>query len=132
MSVAVEAAIVLPAVMLLVGLIILLAGQALMQQQVDSTAYQAARAASLETTPEAARRAANQVAIAELSSFGISCKDPVIDVDASGLNAPVGSTAQVQVTVRCTAHFPISLPGFPSHKAIHAHGSSPVDTYRGR
>lgn len=132
MSVAVEAALVLPVAMLLVGLVIILAGLALVQQAVDAAAYRAARAASLERSVRVAEEAAYAAAEAELSSSRIRCTNPTVSVDASGLGSPRGSVASVEVSVSCTAQFPVSLPGLPAQRRVSATGNSPVDTYRGR
>ena len=72
-SVAVEAALVLPVAMLLVGLVIVMAGHALAQQAVTAAATRAARAASLERSQASAERAAQDAAVTELGNSRITC-----------------------------------------------------------
>ena len=125
---AVEAALVLPVAMLFVGLVIVMAGQALAQQAVTAAATRAARVASLESSQASARNAA----VAELGSSHITCTDTQVAVDARGLASPPGTVASVTVRIVCQANFPVSLPGFPAHRSLVGEGVSPVDTYRGR
>lgn len=132
LSEAVEAAIVLPAAMLLVGLVIVGAGHALAQQSVTAAANRAARAASLARTPAEAERAAREAAHTELGSSAVTCSDTTLAVDTSSLSAPLGTPASVTATVSCRARFPVALPGLPASRLLSAEGKSPVDTYRSR
>ncbi|BCR81056.1 MAG: pilus assembly protein [Propionibacterium sp.] len=129
---AVEAALVLPVAMLFVGLVIVMAGQALAQQAVTAAATRAARVASLESSQASAELAARNAAVAELGSSHITCTDTQVAVDARGLASPPGTVASVTVRIVCQANFPVSLPGFPAHRSLVGEGVSPVDTYRGR
>lgn len=129
---ALEAAIILPATILLVALVIFLARDALAQQAVGAAASQAARAASLERSPHAARTSAQSVAAAALSDANITCREQSVVVDAAGLRAPLGTPSTVSVSVTCVVSYDLSLPGFPRHKRVSETRTSPVDTYRGR
>lgn len=132
LATAVEAAIVLPVMMLLVGLVVVLAGRALAQQAVSEAAFAAARAASLERTAGAADRAARDMAQVDLGSSRVTCESITVGVDASGLAAPRGAEAFVEASVSCVAVFPVSLPGLPERATLVGHGRSPVDTFRSR
>lgn len=132
MAVAVEAALVIPALVLFVGLVIVLAQGMLIDQAVGAAASQAARAASLERTPADARSAAQSVAAASLADTRANCLTSSVDVDAAGLAAPLGTPGRVEVVVTCTINHEVGLPGFPATRTITASATSPVDTYRGR
>lgn len=132
MMVAVETAIILPALLLIVGLLVVLASQALTGMAVSSAAAQAARAASIERDPASAASAAQSVARASLAESGIACLATSVDVDAGGLRAALGSPAHVSVTVSCEVDFGVGLPGMPPSKVFTTTKTSPVDTYRSR
>ncbi|MBB1510970.1 TadE/TadG family type IV pilus assembly protein [Tessaracoccus sp. MC1756] len=132
MMVAVETAIILPALLLIVGLLVVLASQALTGMAVSSAAAQAARAASIEREPASAASAAQSVAGASLAESGIACLATSVDVDAGGLRAALGSSTHVSVTVSCEVDFGVGLPGMPLSKVVTATKTSPVDTYRSR
>lgn len=129
---AVEAAIILPALVLVVGLVIVLARDALAQQAVASAAQQAARAVSVERTSSDGIAAARMVAASSLADAGVECASSSVTVDATGLGASLGSQARVSVTVSCDVAYGVSLPGFRSTRSIVETRSSPVDTYRSR
>lgn len=130
--VGVEAAVVLPALLLLVGLLVVLATMVLADQAVSGAAAQAARAASSERDVGRAVASAKDVASLTLAESGVDCLDTSVAVDAGGLKAPVGTPSKVTVTVTCRATFGVSFPGFPQSRVVEAVASSPVDTYRTR
>lgn len=132
MAVSVEAAIVIPALILFVGLVVILARDALAQQAVGAAAAQAARSASIERTVGDARDSATETAHTALSDGAVTCTEQSVSVDARGLTAPLGSAARVSVTVACTVAHDFGFPGFPSEHTIVQTRESPVDTYRGR
>ena len=95
---------------------------------VDSAAQQAARAASLARTPQAASAQAQQVAQAALAGQSVSCNPAVITPD-TGDFVPGG---EVTVTVTCTARLSdLSLLHVPGTETITATFTAPIDTYRG-
>lgn len=130
--VGVEAAVVLPVMLLFVGLVIVLANLAIADQMVTNAASQAARAASIERNTSTAVSAARSAATEALREAGVECARTSIDVNAAGLHAPVGTPATVSVTVTCQATFGVSLPGFPKSRETRATATSPVDVYRTR
>lgn len=131
-AVAIEAAIILPVLVLFVGLVIVLARDALVQQAVGAAASQAARAASLERSALTAGSSAESVATAALVDMGVSCQERRVTVDAAGLRSPLGTPASVSATVTCVVAYDVTLPGFPQQRRISETRTSPVDTYRGR
>lgn len=95
---------------------------------VDSAAQQAARAASLARTPQAASAQATQVAQAALAGQSVSC-DPAVITPDTGDFVPGG---EVTVTVTCTVHLSdLSLLHVPGSETITATFTAPIDTYRG-
>jgi len=95
---------------------------------VDSAAQQAARAASLARTPQAASAQAQQVAQAALAGQSVSC-DPAVITPDTGDFVPGGEvTVQVTCTVRLAD---LSLLHVPGSETITATFTAPVDTYRG-
>ncbi len=130
--VALEAAVILPAMILMVALVIVLAKDALAQQAIGAAASQAARAASLERSPHLARSAAESMVGNALLDAGIACRERSVTVDVAGLRAPAGTPSTVSVSVVCVIAFDVSLPGFPRTHRVSETRSSPVDTYRGR
>ena len=95
---------------------------------VDSAAQQAARAASLARTPQAASAQATQVAQAALAGQPVTCDPAVITPDLSDFTP--GGEVTVQVT--CTVHLSdLSLLRIPGSETITAAFTAPVDTYRG-
>lgn len=129
---AVEAAVILPVLVLFVALVIVLARDALTQQAIGAAASQAARAASLERSTTSARTSAESAAGFALGDAGVSCAQQSVAVDASGLRAPLGTPSSVSVTVTCVVSYGVALPGFPHQRRWSETRTSPVDTYRGR
>ena len=129
---AIEATIIIPALILFVALVIVLARDTLALQAVGAAASQAARAASLERSPGNARAAATSTADSALIDAGVSCNRQQITVDTSALSAPPGVPSAVSVTVTCVVVHDVALPGFPRERMVQETRTSPVDTYRGR
>lgn len=131
-AVAIEATLIIPALVLFVALVVVLARDALTDQTVGGAASQAARAASLERSPAQARAAANSAADSTLLNAGIVCVESGVQTDVSGLSAPPGQPSIISVTVSCVIHHDVSLPGFPQTRRVTQTRTSPIDTYRGR
>ena len=131
-SVALEAAILTPAV-LMVGLVVIAAGRvAHARDEVQIVAAQAARAASLSRTLPAARAAASTEAQTALRSEGTSCAAMRVQVSGD-FATPVGTPASVRVMVICrVALSTAAFPGLPGSKTLTASSVAPLDAYRGR
>ncbi len=88
----------------------------------------AARAASLAPTPDAASRAARDTALADLQGAGLECRQPQISTDTRNFT-PGG---QVTVDVRCTLDLSaLVVAGLPGQTALTASSTAPLDTYSG-
>lgn len=131
-SPAIEATLVIPAMVVLVGLVILLARGMIADQTVAAAASQAARAASIERSVASAESAALVALDSSLADAGTSCVERSVSVDASGLSAPIGVPASVRVHLTCRLEVGVTLPGLPATRTVSATGTSPVDTHRSR
>lgn len=95
--------------------------------RLDSTAHQAARAASIERSAAGADRAAGDLAGAALGSAGPSCAEFSVATDTSDFRA--GGT--VSVTVSCSVDLAGGLLlGVPGRVDVTATATEPVDAFR--
>jgi len=129
-SITLEACVILPALLLLGGLIFSAGRIALARQAVEQAAWEAAREASIARTAEAARFVAVNRATELLRQLG--CQ-PAVTVDLAGFSRPVGQAAEVSAAVACTVELSaLAVPGLPGQLTLHALASSPLDRYRER
>lgn len=127
-SVAVETAVVAPALVALLLLVVFAGRVAQAEGDVRRAASEAARAASLRQHAEDAEAEAKTVAAANLSASGVACGTLETDVDTTDF-APGGT---VTVTVRCTASMrDVSMLGVPGSRTFVAESVEVVDRYRG-
>ncbi|MFF4317081.1 TadE/TadG family type IV pilus assembly protein [Streptomyces sp. NPDC001507] len=132
-SAAVEAAIVLPA--LIMFLCMALAGGRIVTSgaKIDAAAEDAAREASIHRTAAAAQSAARAAAAESLTDQGITCASSRVSINTSGLSVPVGQIGTVTATVVCTVDLSdLLLPGVPGAKTLTSTATSVVDQYRQR
>ena len=101
-------------------------GQA--ENDVRSAAHEAARAATLEGTPEAADARARDVVASNLAASGIACAGGITtDVDVSNF-VPGG---WVTVTVTCNASISdVASLNLPGSRTFTASASEVIDVYR--
>lgn len=132
-SAAIEVVMLAPVLTLLVLAIVFGGRVALARQAVQAAAADAARAASIARSSEAAETNAHTVGQASVANQQLTCTDLRVDVDTSGFRVPPGLPADVQVSVSCDlAIADLALPGLPGTITVNADVSSPLDTYRGR
>ncbi|MFI1768951.1 TadE/TadG family type IV pilus assembly protein [Streptomyces sp. NPDC020800] len=132
-SAAIEAAIVLPCLIMFICLAI--AGGRIVTSgaKIDSAAEDAAREASIHRTAASAQSAAQTAAAESLDDQGIRCASTSVRINTSGLSVPVGQVATVTATVTCTVSLSdLLLPGVPGAKTLTATATSVVDQYRMR
>ncbi|MFF7145724.1 TadE/TadG family type IV pilus assembly protein [Streptomyces sp. SID2888] len=132
-SAAIEAAIVLPA--LIMFLCLAIAGGRIVTSgaKIDSAAEDAAREASIHRTAAAAQSAARSAAAESLDDQGIKCASASVSINTGGLSVPVGQVGTVTVTVTCTVNLSdLLLPGVPGAKTLTSTATSVVDQYRQR
>lgn len=126
-SVAVEVAVIAPAFLFLMLLVVFAGKVAEANGNVERAASDAARAASLRRHPEDATSDAQHTAAANLSAAGVPCLDLTTTVDTSDFR-PGGT---VTVTVRCEASMAdVTLLGVPGRRTFTAEAVEVVDTYR--
>lgn len=132
-SSSVELALLVPALMVMLGL--LMAGGRLWfdRTTVAEAAQTTARAASLARTAGQAVAAGVSAGRQSLDTAGLHCARPAVSVDTGAFALPVGRPGAVTSTVSCAVPFgDILLPGMPGSITIVAHGTSALDTYRSR
>lgn len=130
-SAAIEAAIGLPAFVLLVGLILCGGHYANAHQSLQSAAAEAARTASIARDAHTARTDATAAATSSLASQGIPCHQVDVDVDTADFAKQPGQPGTVTVTISCVLDLSdLALPGVPGSRKLGATMSSPIDTWR--
>lgn len=132
-AVAVELALITPALMMVVGLLVF--GYRFWEARaaVQSAAGAAARAASLAPTPDAAADAARRLALADLGTLGVHCATSSVTSDTSGLATPAGRAGTVRVSVTCVVSMTdLVVPGAPGSLSVTRSASEPVDSFRER
>jgi len=127
-SISVELAVVAPALVVLLLLVVFAGRVADTDAQVTRAAGAAARAASLRQHPADAAADAETTAAANLAAAGVTCDPLEVDVDVSDFRA--GGT--VAVTVTCTvAMSEMALLGVPGTRTSVARAVEHIDQYRG-
>lgn len=132
-SAAVELALVVPALVIVLGL--MMAGGRLWfdRTAVAEAAGSAARSASLARTSAQAEADGRRAARQSLDTVGVTCSSVSVSVDTKGFAVPVGTPATITSSVRCVVPFAdLLLPGMPGAIVVVASGSSALDTYRSR
>lgn len=133
-SFAIEAAILVPALLFFLLLVIAAGRVETARGTVDAAARDAARSASLKRTVNTAVSAAQRSAATTLHQQGVSCHNPQpATVDHADFAPPVGRTGQVTVTVTCTVLLSdVAMPGLPGSITVTSTFTSVVDAYRAR
>jgi Flp pilus assembly protein TadG len=128
-----EFVVVAPALLALLGLLVMAGRVAIASNSVEAAADEAARSASISRTAAGARAAAGDGARRSLAEQGLQCSKVQVDLDTAGFGVPVGLPAQVRATVICVVQLSdLALPGFPGSRTVTATAVSPLDTYRER
>ncbi|WP_407343400.1 TadE/TadG family type IV pilus assembly protein [Pengzhenrongella phosphoraccumulans] len=132
-SAAIEAAILVPTFTLFLGLLIFAGRTAIAHQGLDAVATDAARSASIARTASQAQAAAEEAVAYSLANNNLRCASSSLELDVSGLSAPIGTPAMVTATVTCTLNLAdLSVPGVPGSQTITATMVSPADAWRSR
>jgi Flp pilus assembly protein TadG len=132
-AVTLEFVVLAPALLGLLGLLIVAGRVAIASNSVEAAADEAARSASISRTAGGARAAAEEGARRSMGEQDLKCSVVSVDVDTSGFAVPVGVPAQVRATVTCDVRLAdLALPGFPGSRTVTATAVSPLDTYRER
>lgn len=132
-SAAIEAAIVVPSLIMFLCLAIAGGRIVLSGAKIDAAAEDAAREASIHRTAAYAQAAARTAAAESLADQGITCASTTVHVDTGGLSMPVGQVGTVTVTVTCTVRLSdLLIPGAPGVRTLTSTATSVVDMYRQR
>lgn len=126
-SVAVEVAVIAPALLFLMLLVVFAGKVAEADGNVERAAADAARAASLRQDPGDATTDAQDTAAENLAAAGVPCLHLTTTVDTDDFR-PGGT---VTVTVRCEASMDdVTLIGVPGRRTFTATAVEVIDTYR--
>lgn len=126
-SVAVEVAVIAPALLFLMLLVVFAGKVSEADGNVERAAADAARAASLRQHPTDATTDAEAAAAENLAAAGVPCLNLITTVDTDDF-APGGT---VTVTVRCEASMAeVTLLGVPGRRTFTATAVEVIDTFR--
>lgn len=132
-SVTVEFVLVVPALVLMLGLMVAGGRLWFARTTVTEAAQTAARAASLARDAGAGRQAGQSAGKQSLATAGLVCNSQSVNVDTSAFSVEVGTPATLTATVSCRVPFAdVLLPGIPGSISLTSTGRSALDTYRTR
>lgn len=131
-SATIELAILISAVVILLGFFGVLGIMSAASGTVQQAASEAARAASIERTAAQATSMAQQTAQTALTEQDLHCTEFTVDSDVSVFATASGTPGQVEVRVSCTVDFShLPVPGLAG-RTYTGEALSAVDTYRER
>lgn len=132
-AVSTELALLVPALVVVLGLLIAGGRLWFARTAVTEAAQTTARAASLARTSAAATTDGEAAGRASLATAGLRCTAVAVRVDSAAFAVPVGTPATVRSTVSCSVPFgDVLLPGMAGFLALTGEGASALDTYRSR
>jgi Flp pilus assembly protein TadG len=132
-SVAVEIALLAPALVLVLGLLIAGGRLWFARTTVVEAAQTSARAASLARSPAEASAVGAEAGRESMATAGLRCRQSSVRVSTAAFAVPVGTPATVTSDVTCSVPFgDVLLPGLPGSLALTGRGSAALDTYRAR
>jgi Flp pilus assembly protein TadG len=129
---AIEVAILAPALLAMIMLAVVAMRIETADQVVDSSAHDAARAASLARNGSDAHAAATSAASGTLRNQGLDCSSLTVNVDTHEFSRAVGEAASVSATVTCVVDLSDLIPGAPGSKKLTSTFTSEIDQYNGR
>jgi|tagenome__1003787_1003787.scaffolds.fasta_scaffold20466815_2 Flp pilus assembly protein TadG len=132
-SVSVELAVLAPVLLALLAFIVAAGRAQVARAAVADAARSAARDASLSRDAVTAEAVADDEARRSLAEQDINCTSVAVDVDTSAMQAPLGQSGDITVTITCTVGMgDLLVPGLPGSIDVNASFSSPVDAFRER
>ena len=130
---AVELTLMIPALVLVLGLLVAGGRLWFARTAVVEAAQTAARAASLARTAGQAYHDGQGAAAASLATAGLTCGDRAVVIGTGAFGVPAGTPATVTSVVECSVRFgDILLPGMPGAIRLSSRGAAALDTYRSR
>lgn len=121
----VEVTIAVPTMLLILGFAVFVGRMGSVATDVEQAARDAARAASLRSTPALAQRDADAAATRSLNSSDVRCAEVDVSV-SSGLERGGSVTARVA----CTISLAWVLPLTPGQRTVVGEATVPIDLYR--
>lgn len=132
-SSSVELALLVPALVIMLGLLIGGGRLWFARTTVNEAAQTAARSASLARSASQAASEGKAAGRQSLATAGLDCTDQSVAVRTGAFGVRVGRPATVTTNVTCTVAFgDLLLPGMPGSIRLAGSGASALDTYRGR
>jgi Flp pilus assembly protein TadG len=129
----VEIALLAPALVLVLGLLVAGGRLWFARTTVVEAAQASARAASLARTPGQASAVGADAGRQSMTTAGLRCADSSVQVSTAAFAVPVGTPATVTSDVACRVGFAdVFLPGMPGSLQLTGRGSAALDTYRAR
>jgi Flp pilus assembly protein TadG len=130
---AVELTLLVPALLLVLGLLVAGGRLWFARTTVNEAAQTAARAASLARSADAASTAGRDAGSQSLATAGLRCRSTSVSINTAAFGVPAGTPSTVTSTVSCIVDFSeIFLPGWPGYTELTGRGSASLDTYRAR
>ena len=130
---AVELTLLVPALLLMLGLLVAGGRLWFARTTVNEAAQTAARAASLARSASAASSAGQDAGAQSLATAGLRCRTTSVSINTTAFGVPAGTPSTLTSTVSCVADFSdVLLPGWPGSMELTGRGSAALDTYRGR
>ena len=132
-SATLELAVFAPALLALLGLVIVAGRVVVAAGAVEQAAAAAARAASLSRDAGQAQARADRAIHEALRGQALRCAEVTSRVDTSGFGLAIGRPASVSVEVTCAVPLrDLAVPGMPGTRTVAARAASPLDSSRGR
>lgn len=131
-SATVELTLLVPALLLMLGLLVSGGRLWFARTTVNEAAQTSARAASLARTATQATAAGKEAGVQSMSTAGLRCASSAVAVSTIAFSAPVGTPATVTSTIRCQVKLSELLPGVPGSVQLTGAGAAALDTYRTR
>jgi Flp pilus assembly protein TadG len=130
---AVELTLLVPALLLMLGLLVAGGRLWFARTTVNEAAQTAARAASLARSAEDATTAGRDAGSRSLTTAGLRCRSTSVSIKTAAFAVPAGTPSTVTSTVSCIVDFSdVFLPGWPGSTELIGRGSAALDTYRSR
>jgi Flp pilus assembly protein TadG len=130
---AVELTLLVPALLLVLGLLVAGGRLWFARTTVNEAAQTAARAASLARSSAAAIAAGQEAGSQSLATAGLRCTSTSVSINTAAFAVPVGSPSTVTSRILCNVDFSdVFLPGWPGSLQLTGRGSAALDTYRSR
>jgi Flp pilus assembly protein TadG len=130
---AVELTLLVPALLLMLGLLVAGGRLWFARTTVNEAAQTAARAASLARSTYAATAAGREAGARSLETAGLRCRSTSVSINTAAFGVPAGTPSTVTSTITCSVDFSdVMLPGWPGSMELTGRGSAALDTYRSR